>query len=431
MRRLRRSRHLHPEIPTVNIVGLHYAPEPSGNAPYTTGLAEYLAGNGFDVNVITGMPHYPQWKKQQDYPDLQADHLRIIRRNHYVPAVPKTVGRMAMEASYAVQTPFTRRSDVLVAVSPALLSAVAVVARGKLTRAPVVLWIQDIYSSGSREAMNAPERVTAMIGALERFVFRNTVAIIVPHEGFARTIADVSGGRHAPIEVVPNWAHFGVESAHDSEVTTRDEFRRLTGAPEGAAVAVHAGNMGAKQGLETVVDAAHIANARDMNIHVVLLGDGNARRDLEERAAGLPNLRFVDPLNRDDLIPFLNAADVLIVNEKPGVREMSIPSKLTTYWSTETPVVACVEDAGLTAREVRRAEGAEVVRAGDATALAEAIARLASDPVRSAELVASGAQHRRRHLGSQPALSAIAAILKRSIHGNGLSVNAPVRGRKV
>ena len=44
----------------VLIVGLNYAPEPIGIGPYTTGLAEYLAGHGHRVEVVAGRPYYPQ-----------------------------------------------------------------------------------------------------------------------------------------------------------------------------------------------------------------------------------------------------------------------------------------------------------------------------------------------------------------------------------
>jgi hypothetical protein len=43
------------------IVGINYAPEITGCAPYNTDLAEKLASAGHKVTVITGLPHYPEW----------------------------------------------------------------------------------------------------------------------------------------------------------------------------------------------------------------------------------------------------------------------------------------------------------------------------------------------------------------------------------
>ena len=43
------------------LVGINYAPEPTGIAPYTTGMAEHLAQHAGSVTVLTGIPHYPNW----------------------------------------------------------------------------------------------------------------------------------------------------------------------------------------------------------------------------------------------------------------------------------------------------------------------------------------------------------------------------------
>ncbi|MBD0321819.1 MAG: glycosyltransferase WbuB, partial [Aldersonia sp.] len=47
----------------VKIVGINYAPETTGIAPYTSGLADGLAARGHRVEVLTGQPHYPQWRR--------------------------------------------------------------------------------------------------------------------------------------------------------------------------------------------------------------------------------------------------------------------------------------------------------------------------------------------------------------------------------
>ena len=46
----------------VLIIGINYRPELTAVGPYTAGLAEHLAGRGDQVTVITGLPHYPNWR---------------------------------------------------------------------------------------------------------------------------------------------------------------------------------------------------------------------------------------------------------------------------------------------------------------------------------------------------------------------------------
>ena len=45
----------------VLIHGMNYTPELIGVGRYTGELAEYLATEGHEVEVITTAPHYPGW----------------------------------------------------------------------------------------------------------------------------------------------------------------------------------------------------------------------------------------------------------------------------------------------------------------------------------------------------------------------------------
>ena len=55
----------------------------------------------------------------------------------------------------------------------------------------------------------------------------------------------------------------------------------------------------------------------------VLLGDGNQRVSLEAMAA-CSRLQFLDPLPDGVFERALASADILLVNERPGVTEMAV-----------------------------------------------------------------------------------------------------------
>ena len=99
--------------------------------------------------------------------------------------------------------------------------------------------------------------------------------------------------------------------------------------------------MGVKQGLENVVEAARLADSQlDNRVNFILMGDGNQRSALEIRAKGIRSLQFLDPVPDEQFQSMLADSDVLLVNERPGVEEMSVPSKLTSYFSAGVPVLA-------------------------------------------------------------------------------------------
>jgi Glycosyl transferase 4-like domain len=91
----------------VTVLGGHYFPEPTGNAPYTAGLAQGLAMRGHDVRVITTHPHYPEWRIKDGYGGWFRDEEirggRVRRLAHYVPANPGGLRRLLSELSLGLR----------------------------------------------------------------------------------------------------------------------------------------------------------------------------------------------------------------------------------------------------------------------------------------------------------------------------------------
>ncbi|MEB0141401.1 hypothetical protein QN363_20505, partial [Undibacterium sp. CCC2.1] len=74
-------------------------------------------------------------------------------------------------------------------------------------------------------------------------------------------------------------------------------------------------------------------------------------------------LQFIDSLDDFGFQRALASADILLVNEKLGVSEMAVPSKLTSYYNAGRPVIAATDRRGVTAAEIESAGGGVVVDA--------------------------------------------------------------------
>ncbi|MDH3022465.1 glycosyltransferase family 4 protein [Gordonia alkanivorans] len=394
-------------IDRVTIVSLNFAPEPTGISVYSTDLARLLLDLGYRVEVVTGIPHYPAWKRQSGYRRVASSRevfdgsITVRRLPHFVPGRPRMFGRILMEATFAVRLLFARLGspDLVICTSPSLLASVALVLRSFVSRPAsrfrLAVWVQDLYGVGAAESMGASGRLVQWIGALERFVFQRADRIAVIHERFRRVVTSFSG--RADVDVVRNWTHISnvrADALDSSEGLDPVEVRARLGWPAGPVV-LHAGNMGAKQGLDVAVDAAReeFQLGGDSHVTYVLMGDGNSRRDLELHGQGLENLLFMDPVPSDLFFAALQSADVLLVTEKPGVSEMAVPSKLTSYFAAARPVVASVDSGGITAGEVESAGAGIIVEAGSPGMLCTAIRDLLSDPQRMSELGQSGEKY--------------------------------------
>jgi colanic acid biosynthesis glycosyl transferase WcaI len=386
------------------IVAMNYGPERSGTAPYTTAWAEHLATR-HEVVVLAGPPHYPEWQIHDGYGQWKSESVengvRVVRLRHFVPSRTSPIHRIAHETSFAarVLTQRIERPDVVLAVSPPLFGARAAASLARRHRVPFGLVVQDLYSAGVRELGSGGNRAAEAIAAIERTVVGRADRVLTIHDRFAAALRERLGARAERVSVVENWAHV------PEPARSREEKRAQLGWND-EHVALHAGNMGAKQGLETVVEAARMADAAGLPIRYVLLGDGNQRAALQRLGAGISRLQFLPPADQVGYAEMLNAADTLLVCEKPGVAEMSLPSKLTSYCAAGRPIVAATGSAGATAAALRASQAGVRVPAGDPAVLNAAVLELAGDPQRAARLGRLGREHARLHQGAARAMSA-------------------------
>lgn len=383
----------------ITIVGINYAPEVTGIAPYTTGMAEGLAAHGHDVHVLTGLPHYPEWRVYDDYRRGRTFHevsggVTIDRLRHYVPEKPSPGGRIRMEASFAraVLAAGIGKPSLVLAISPALLSTAAAVTAARLRGLPVGVVVQDLYGKGVVETGAMTGRSADLAARFEGRVLASASGVSVIHDRFLPVLTGI-GVDPAALTVIRNWTHVGTSGPVTA--TGPADVRQRYGWASDDVIVVHAGNMGVKQGLENVIDAARLAGAEygSSRLRFVLLGDGNQRALLQERGAGVDALEFIKPLPDNDFRALLQTADVLLLNEKPGVGDMAVPSKLTTYFTTGKPVVAATDESSGAAAEVRSAGAGVIVAPADPRALVEAVLTVTSDHAAATRFGAAGRRY--------------------------------------
>ncbi|WP_328363717.1 glycosyltransferase family 4 protein [Mycobacterium sp. NBC_00419] len=396
------------------MLSLNYPPEPTGIASYTGALAAGLTAAGYAVEAHVAHPHYPEWSIHEGYGQWtsaeQLDGVSVLRRLHYVPQPPRGLRRLLSELSFGVRLVLSRWSGprVVIALSPPLFATALTVLRLRLTprRPRLIVWVQDIYSLGLAETGEGGELVRVVTGRVEAHTLRAADRVVVLHQRFADFLVRELGVSPSRIVVLRNWTHL-----RPSEEVDASSAKAALGWPNDMTLAVHTGNMGAKQALENVVDAARIADERGAPVHFILVGDGGERRSLEHYAAGVSRISFVDPLDDAEYRLALGAADVLLVNEKPGVSAMAMPCKLTSYFDAGRPVVAATDLDGITASEIAEAGAGVVVHAGDPAELLDAVLSMAADPETAGRYGLNGRRHRERVLDERIAIENWTALI--------------------
>ena len=387
----------------VLVLGLNYPPEHTGIAPYTAGMARGLSRD-HDVQVVTAHPHYPAWKISDGYGAWRQDEwdedIAVRRLRHYVPANPTGLTRVLSEFSFAARALASRvrRPDVIVAVSPALLSVLSARALAKRWDVPLGVVVQDLYGRAMAEVGLLGKHSGGLATRLESFALQGADGLVAIHERMAQTMVEGLGADRDRITVIPNWTHVQPPAGN------RDETRRRLGW-EGRTVVLHAGNMGAKQGLEYVVDAAALADSSDDRMRIVLMGNGNQRGNLERRAKGTHSIDIIDGVRASEFMDVLAAADVLLLHERPGVVELCVPSKLTSYFAAGRPVLAGTNVRSAAAHEVEVSGAGTVVEPGDPAVLLAGLRSLVA--LRSLdEMGRRGQTYARERLSEEVALDA-------------------------
>lgn len=398
---------------SIAFISLNYAPELTGIAPYATRLAEALTRRGHQLRVISGYPHYPEWRRHPGYRRfLHRERLHGVdlrRVDHYVPTKPGMKGRMMMEGTFAVRclTAPLGRPDVVLVVSPSLLSAAAAVLRVRLLlpSVPVAVWVQDLYGLGAAETGMLGARACRWLAKLEAAILRAASGVAVIHGRFADGIISRAQVPRERITVIRNWSHVSTEIS----AVPRSQQRAELGWGEDEFIVLHAGNMGVKQDLDNVVAAAALAEGSP--VRFVLMGDGNQRAALAEHAEGITNLTIMDPVSDDRFLATLSAADVLLVNELGTLSSMAVPSKLTSYFAAGLPVLAAVNTEGITAEELRASGAGIMVAPGRPQELVAGARKLAGDDVLRRSMGAAGSSYREKVLREHSAVDSFESWL--------------------
>jgi colanic acid biosynthesis glycosyl transferase WcaI len=404
------------------MLGINYWPEEFGIAPFTTGRCEYLASRGHQVTICTGFPYYPRWRIADEYRGrTMAREVRggvtILRSWLYVPRRVTSLKRILHEGSFIAASLLRamrqRKPDVLFVTSPPLGLSVAAIVLGRLWRVPYVFHVADLQPDTAVDLgmLKRGKLVRALYG-LERIAYRDAALVSTLTPAMRQRI--VSKGI-VPEKVVlfRDWTDpplFDIPLQGGGE-----EFRDSLGLRDRLMV-VHAGNMGVKQGLDIVLEAAQRSRAME-DIIYLLVGDGATRPALEARAAALnlSNLKFLPVQRREAFHELLAATDIALITQQRVVADIVFPPKTMTLLAAGRPIVASLKQSS----EVARA--GTVVAPEDPDALLKAIMALRHDASARARCAQNGREYAGRLWNGERILPEIERHLLRTVQNGRVS----------
>lgn len=206
-------------------------------------------------------------------------------------------------------------------------------------------------------------------------------------------------------------AHNGVTLDRSRARLGKQDARAALGLASDRVIVLYAGRINARKGLDQLLLAAD--RRPDM---LFLLVGSEGEGAIEAAAAERPNVE-VHPWQAPVRLPlFLSAADILVIppSRAPLDRhgDCVLPMKTFAYLAAGRPILA--PDSPDTAELLRHGENAFLVTPDDPDAAAQALGRLASDPVLAARLGANAARLA-QSFGWDDRAARIAAFLERRL----------------
>ena len=344
-------------------------------------IAKNLLSKNHFVDVLTGKPNYPEgifYKgysafgfSQEDYSGVNVYRLPIFARgknNRFRLAI----NYFSFLISSILFAPFLlrrRKYDLVFVygVSP-IFKVISATLIAKIKGAPLVLWVQDLWPDSVRATGHIKsEFLIKIIEKLVRFSYSRADLILVQSPSFVAEVMKYAPGKK--ILYHPN--------------SVSDDFYTPLNLPEAKIQSLDsgfnilfAGNIGAAQAFETIIDTAKYLEPYN-EIKIVIIGNGSKFQWLRSKieASNIQNIKLEGRYPVEKMPSIMRKASALLVSLRDErIFNITIPNKLQAYLAIGKPIIASLNGEGATL--TIKAKAGFAVPAGDAEALSKAIITL-------------------------------------------------------
>lgn len=366
----------------------YYPPEQTAGMHLDMDFNEGLEKSGIEITYITPMP------TRDVSPEKKAEYKnRVVEKtnNGYV-----TVKRFRMieEKRNPLQRALRyfccnvveyfkgiKETDTDVVYSSStpptqgLLSSIVAHKLSKKAREkiPFVYNLQDIFPDSMVNAnMTRKGSMIWKIGRkMENYIYKNADEIIVISEGFKTNIM-AKGVPEEKITVISNWIDLDAVTPIKREDNTlfeefdidRDKY-----------IIVYAGNVGAMQGTEVILEAAKILHG-EQDIHFVIFGGGSNYEEIKAEGSKLSNVSIFPLQPQERVSEVYSMGDVALITCKPGTGKAGLPSKTWSIMACNTPIIASFDTDSDLAYIINNSNAGRCIEAGNAEKLADAIVEM-------------------------------------------------------
>ncbi len=342
-------------------------------------IAFELAKRGYKVDVICGLPNYPEGKIYKGYGVFKKRIEKLNGVNIYrafqvsrgtkgskIRLLVNYLSYVVTGSIWSIFLSIFNRYDCVIVHEPSpITQAVPAIIVKKLQRIPFYIWVLDIWPDAmtSGGGIKNPRLIKLMTNFV-KWVYNNASKILISSKGFKDLILEHGEKYRDKLIYFPNWA---------DDVMKQPKYD-IPSLPEGYKIMM-AGNLGSAQTIKSVMEATRLLKDRK-DIKWIFVGDGSEKKYMED---------FISKHNLQDTVflmgrypgdymgSFFSQADAMLITlraEFPHIRAV-VPARLQSYMSSGKPIIA-MADGGVPAL-VKEADCGVCVNAENYKGLCEVI----------------------------------------------------------
>lgn len=352
---------------TMKVLAVHryFWPDAPPYASMLRCIAERWHADGHSVEVLSAQPSYKPNALTEHRPKREVVNGVIVYRLSLPWESGRPIVRLINAARLGLAVlwrALTRRYDVImISTVPPVVGGFMAALAARLTGARFIYHCMDLHPEiGRLSGEFAHPVVYKALLKMDSWTCRQADPVVVLSGDMKNTLQARPGGHSFSVEVLNN---FSLPS--DEELPERLPFAWN---PDAVTI-LFAGNIGRFQGLGTLVEA--MSRLQDLpEVECVLMGEGSAKRELEQQAERLGGrIRFLGHQPVEVAKLAMRHADLGYVSLTKEMYRYAYPSKTMTYLEQGCPLLVSVEEESEIAREVGSGGYGCAVRPGDSGAL--------------------------------------------------------------
>lgn len=244
----------------------------------------------------------------------------------------------------------------------------------RIRNKPFIYNLQDIFPDSLVNAgMTNEGSFLYKIGRkIEDYTYKNADKIIVISESFKKNIME-KGVPAEKIAVIPNWVDTEkIKPVSRENNTLFEEF----GIDRDKFIVLYAGNFGASQGTDVILNAAELLKSQT-DIQFVLFGGGSEFEKAKNTVAekNLTNVIINPLLPVERISEVYSIGDVALITCKAGVGGAGMPSKTWNIMACGTPIIASFDTDSELAEILKSSNAGICVEPENYKALSDAITK--------------------------------------------------------